>query len=192
MLSFPAANWEKARTVMKPSQAAARNSGFGRLASRITPRLYLSDYFTASDPEKLAMHGITHVISVVDFNPSIPSIIERDRILHIPVVDKSDADILQYLDRTTEFILQALEENETNKVLVHCLQGISRSATVVCAYLVATTEKTAIESIAHVQSIRGIVCPNIGFRTQLEQYSPFTRGSEVDAAQRNSSATQEI
>lgn len=51
------------------------------------------------------------------------------------------------------------------------MQGISRSATVVCAYLVATTDMTAIESIAHVQSIRGIVCPNIGFRRQLEEYS---------------------
>lgn len=51
------------------------------------------------------------------------------------------------------------------------MQGISRSATVVCAYLVATTNMNAIESIAHVQSIRGIVCPNIGFRRQLEEYS---------------------
>jgi atypical dual specificity phosphatase len=49
--------------------------------------------------------------------------------------------------------------------------GISRSATVVCAYLIATTKLSAGESIAQVQSIRGIVCPNIGFRRQLEQYA---------------------
>lgn len=51
------------------------------------------------------------------------------------------------------------------------MQGVSRSATVVCAYLIATTNLGAGESIAHVQSIRGIVCPNIGFRQQLEQYA---------------------
>lgn len=54
---------------------------------------------------------------------------------------------------------------------VHCVQGISRSATVVCAYLVATTDMTAKASIEHVQSVRGIVCPNIGFRRQLDEYS---------------------
>jgi atypical dual specificity phosphatase len=51
------------------------------------------------------------------------------------------------------------------------MQGISRSATVVCAYLVATTDLTAPKSIEHVQSIRGIVCPNLGFRMQLDEYS---------------------
>ena len=49
--------------------------------------------------------------------------------------------------------------------------GISRSATVVCAYLIATTNLSAVESIAHVQSLRGIVCPNLGFRQQLGEYA---------------------
>ena len=51
------------------------------------------------------------------------------------------------------------------------MQGVSRSATVVCAYLVATTDLTAPKSIEHVQSIRGIICPNMGFRRQLDEYS---------------------
>ncbi|KAF8202215.1 hypothetical protein BJ912DRAFT_944107 [Pholiota molesta] len=97
MLSFPAANWEKARADH--------------------PRLYLSDYFTASDAEKLAMHGITHVISVVDFTPTIPAIIERDRMLHVRIVDQSDADLLQYLDQTTTFIIQALKKTRPIKSL---------------------------------------------------------------------------
>ncbi|KAF8967678.1 protein-tyrosine phosphatase-like protein [Flammula alnicola] len=172
MLSFPAQNWEKALTATRASRhKPPRNSGYGRLASRITSRLYLSDYYTAHDAEKLTMHGITHVISVIECKPNIPEIIPHDRILHIPIADQPEANILEHLDATTTFIIKALEENESNKVLVHCMQGVSRSATVVCAYLIATTEMTATGSIAHVQSIRGIVCPNIGFRRQLEEYS---------------------
>ena len=49
--------------------------------------------------------------------------------------------------------------------------GISRSATVVCAYLVATTKVTPHEALATVRSKRGIVCPNLGFRQQLEEYA---------------------
>jgi atypical dual specificity phosphatase len=49
--------------------------------------------------------------------------------------------------------------------------GISRSPTVICAYLVATTNMSATESVRHVQAIRTIVYPNFGFRRQLEQYS---------------------
>lgn len=55
--------------------------------------------------------------------------------------------------------------------------GVSRSATVVCAYLIATMSMTAPESISFVQSKRGIVCPNIGFRHQLEAYEERCNGS---------------
>lgn len=49
--------------------------------------------------------------------------------------------------------------------------GISRSATVVCAYVVATSGMTAHEAIDLAQSKRGIVSPNLGFRVQLEEYA---------------------
>ena len=50
------------------------------------------------------------------------------------------------------------------------MMGISRSATVVCAYLVATTPLSAPDAIEFVRGRRGVVCPNLGFRQQLETY----------------------
>jgi hypothetical protein len=49
--------------------------------------------------------------------------------------------------------------------------GISRSTTIVIAYLVATTRMTPREALATVQSKRAIVRPNPGFMSQLEEYS---------------------
>ena len=49
--------------------------------------------------------------------------------------------------------------------------GISRSATVVCAYLIATTQMTPNEALAAVKAKRGIVSPNMGFLRQLEEYT---------------------
>jgi atypical dual specificity phosphatase len=48
--------------------------------------------------------------------------------------------------------------------------GISRSATIVCAYLIATTRMTPNEALAAVREKRGIVSPNMGFMRQLEEY----------------------
>ena len=49
--------------------------------------------------------------------------------------------------------------------------GVSRSATVVCAYLIATMKMTPDEALAAVREKRDIVCPNVGFLRQLEEYS---------------------
>lgn len=49
--------------------------------------------------------------------------------------------------------------------------GMSRSATVVCAYLIAHKDMKAEEAIAYAQSKRPIVRPNVGFRNQLEIYA---------------------
>jgi hypothetical protein len=48
--------------------------------------------------------------------------------------------------------------------------GISRSSTVVIAYLIATTDMTPHEALATVRSKRTIVRPNRGFMSQLQEY----------------------
>jgi Dual specificity phosphatase, catalytic domain len=48
--------------------------------------------------------------------------------------------------------------------------GVSRSATVVIAYLIATTKMTPQEALAAVRAKRAIVRPNRGFMSQLQEY----------------------
>ncbi len=48
--------------------------------------------------------------------------------------------------------------------------GISRSATVVIAYLIATSQMTPHEALAAVRAKRAIVRPNRGFVSQLHEY----------------------
>ncbi|KAG6910211.1 hypothetical protein DXG01_012346 [Tephrocybe rancida] len=170
MLSFPSPNWRIAlNSVTVPHRPPG--SRFGRVASLIVPRVYLSDAYTAKDKNELAQLGITHVISVLDYSPTIPDIIPQERKLHVALADRPEVDILSHLPSTTEFITAALAENEDNKVLVHCFQGISRSATVVVAYLIASSGMRATEALEYTQTKRGIVCPNNGFRMQLETYA---------------------
>ncbi|KAI0738781.1 protein-tyrosine phosphatase-like protein [Daedaleopsis nitida] len=151
--------------------------------SEIKPRLWLSGVRPATNAQQLSTLRVTHILSVVETQPRYPSLsgatdsasgesqsTELQK-LHIPLQDVEDADILQHLDATTAYIQGALESDERNVLLVHCAKGHSRSATVVCAFLMATTGLSADEAIAFVASKRQFVCPNPGFRRQLDQYS---------------------
>ena len=78
--------------------------------------------------------------------------------------------------------------------------GISRSTTVVCAYVMATSPVylTAGEAIDVVKVKRGIVNPNTGFRVQLATYGERfignrtqTQSSAVASDRRRSSGISE-
>nr|KAF6427438.1 dual specificity phosphatase 26 [Rousettus aegyptiacus] len=56
--------------------------------------------------------------------------------------------------------------SEIRKILVHCAVGVSRSATLVLAYLMLYHHLTLVEAIKKVKDHRGII-PNRGFLRQL-------------------------
>ena len=59
--------------------------------------------------------------------------------------------------------------------------GISRSATVVMAYLIATSQMTPQEALAAVRTKRAIVRPNRGFMSQLHEYhSKFSNSLQAN------------
>ncbi|KAF8493217.1 protein-tyrosine phosphatase-like protein [Russula emetica] len=138
---------------VRPNRSASANNK--RVASKIAPRLYLTCLATAKDVAQLADLGITHVVSVIENAPAFPSK-HPLRTLHVSVSDYDGEDILSHLPVTTSFIRGALAENPKNRILVHCLMGISRSTTVVMAYLIATTNMTPHEALATVRSKRTI------------------------------------
>lgn len=48
--------------------------------------------------------------------------------------------------------------------------GISRSATVLTAYLMKSRKLSALEALDVVKAIRPVICPNLSFRAQLDLY----------------------
>ncbi|KAH9397853.1 Dual specificity protein phosphatase 14 [Tyrophagus putrescentiae] len=60
--------------------------------------------------------------------------------------------------------------------LVHCLAGVSRSATLVLAYLLKYTTLSLHQAFVHLHSIRPCVRPNIGFFRQLIEWELRLRG----------------
>lgn len=64
-------------------------------------------------------------------------------------------------------VIDARSGLPAGRVLVHCAMGVSRSATVVLAFLMIYENMTLVEAIQTVQTHRDI-CPNSGFLRQLQ------------------------
>jgi protein-tyrosine phosphatase len=104
-----------------------------------------------------------YMIEARDFGP--------EQVWHRLVADDDeDVDLHHtYFDEAHATISQALKEGK--RVLVHCAAGISRSVTLVAAFLIKEYRMGAEEAIRRIQRKRFCADPNNGFRRQLLQYS---------------------
>lgn len=86
-------------------------------------------------------------------------------IAHLPMEDTDDYDGVHWMTKGAEFINSALADGGI--VMVHCVGGISRSPSVVCAYLVLYQNMSHHAALAHVKACRSFVLVNSGFQQQL-------------------------
>jgi protein-tyrosine phosphatase len=83
----------------------------------------------------------------------------------VPVRDSEKEKINYYFEDACQFI-----DKNTQKgggVLVHCAYGISRSSTLVIAYLMKKLKISYSEAFSFVKRKRPMACPNRGFQEQL-------------------------
>jgi len=64
----------------------------------------------------------------------------------IPVMDVPSTNILSYFDNASQFIDSVLKTS-FGKILVHCYAGVSRSATIVIAYLIKKNPEAKLSDI---------------------------------------------
>ena len=134
--------------------------------NEIEKGVYIGDIASAYNEAKLKELGITHIITaVLGVGPQFPDSFEY---LCVPRRDVQCEDIHSHLSETTEFINKALKAN--GKVLTHCVCGVSRSATIVAAWVMAQHGYAVAETIELLQAQRPCVNPNPAFREQLEDY----------------------
>uniref|UniRef100_A0A8C2X7X1 Dual specificity protein phosphatase n=1 Tax=Cyclopterus lumpus TaxID=8103 RepID=A0A8C2X7X1_CYCLU len=81
--------------------------------------------------------------------------------------DITTFNLSQYFFSAARFIEETLS-NPQNKLLVHCVMGRSRSASLFLAFLMICENMTVVDAIEHVKRRRRIV-PNWGFLKQLRE-----------------------
>lgn len=157
----------------------------------VRPNLWLGSYVAATDPEIARHRGITHVLSIAIGVESLqgfrtwldraPAVVEEpvrryfDPTADDPftrlVISEDDhpaSDVKRHFEAASTFIAAGLAGG--HGVLVHCMAGASRSASLVTAYLMKTEHLSASAALAAVAKWRPIVDPNPGFRDQLRDY----------------------
>lgn len=138
-----------------------------RRCSEILPqRLYLSSCDVAAKPEVIQRYNIKGVISLGGFEEHVGYTVHPDPIqyLFIFINDHASEPIRLHFRDCVEFI-----NSVQGPVLVHCAAGISRSTTIVVAYLILHEKMDYYDALAWVKQKRPIVKPNHGFLLQLRE-----------------------
>lgn len=142
-------------------------------ADQVFPRLFVGSAMAASDLTALKQRGIDAVLSVgTKFDESMYTgaqhIVRAHRVVRAK--DLPEQNLIQFMNASNAWLQEQLARPES-RVLVHCQQGKSRSASIVAAYLIATHGLSVDAAVATLKARRPIVAPNRGFLEQLHLFA---------------------
>ncbi|CAN4096037.1 unnamed protein product [Withania somnifera] len=139
---------------------------FDKECSKVAEHVYLGGDAVAKDKDILKKNGITHVLNCVGF--VCPEYFKSDfgyRTLWLQ--DSPSEDITSILYDVFDYFEDVREQH--GRVFVHCCQGVSRSTSLVIAYLMWRKGQSFDDAFEYVKAARGIADPNMGFACQLLQ-----------------------
>ena len=129
----------------------------------ILNKLYLGDMFDANDADTIKNRNVSCIICVAErlkimnTNPCV-------KVYKYELSDDSNCNISLYFEEIGEII------NKENIVLVNCVAGISRSATIVISYIMKYYNLDLKTAFILVRKKRDRICPNKKFMECLLDY----------------------
>jgi len=141
-----------------------------------SPAVWLGSANILEEKDFFNENDIFAVVSICE--QTVPPDVEREcglKVLFISAKDSPDQDLSQYFETCIRFIAETRRLNLGT--YIHCAQGMSRSTTILTAYMMVALQMSFRDCIGHIHRCRYIVCPNDGFRRQLVDFgSPPTKG----------------
>jgi hypothetical protein len=143
------------------SRKEYENEFFKRICSEIIDGfLYLGSDVVASDRDILRKNGITHVVNcAADYSANYFEGEIKYKKYHLKDHVRENIECVFY--NAMNFLEDA--RNNGGKVYVHCVQGISRSATICLAYLIFSQKMNYQDGFNYMKERRPIINPNMTF-----------------------------
>ena len=128
--------------------------------TQITDNVFLADCSMSFNHKRINELGITHLLIVGDTLKLHDD--DKYKLLHIKIDDTADAKLSPHYNDCYNFI-------SNNKTLIYCVNGISRSASVVVSYLMKKYNMSVNDTIELVKIYRPIVSIEDHFLKELQR-----------------------
>lgn len=135
-------------------------------AQEVVPGIFLGGSSAAEDRQAQLALGITHVLNATNHRPRAPLGNIKMLMLHLRDAD-GEQDLTKHFPASIQFMDEARKEGA---VLVHCVRGVSRSAALVIAYLIARGGLSFDDALALTKRARPVAGPRPGFCKQLRSF----------------------
>ncbi len=133
---------------------------------RVTDHLWLGDIEAVND--------LRNIDVIVNISNTRYTMDPTKVYYHFDIEDRRSENVSQFFERFIDIVNSAQRENK--KVLVHCQNSVSRSPTLVLAYLLSQ-QMSLKQAQEYLRSKRSqYVRPNIGFCRQLLDYEKNVKG----------------
>jgi protein-tyrosine phosphatase len=153
--------------------------------SKIEPGLYLGGFKSCFDDYTcITKNNVSAIVTLLEdrWEPWTDlELVPNGCHMFIPCEDSPTQDILIRLAEICDFIDENRQDGSANNVLVHCWAGVSRSATVVVAYLMRKNCQSLDSALASVRECRRIE-PNPNFMEQLAVWAEVKYELWIDPA----------
>lgn len=139
--------------------------------SKIIDNLYLGNIDNVQSAKFIKDNNIKLIINAA-IEVNVPIHEDVSLIMNLQWYDSMEQSIeFCFLDYLANVINSYLKENKA--VLVNCFAGISRSSTIVIAYMMKYHNMTFDSAFNYVQSKRWFINPNPNFRIILKNYEQY-------------------
>ena len=140
--------------------------------SHIFPWIYLGDYINANNNEEIKILKIKYILNCAK-EINIFNLPNDVKYCHLDIIDNTKTNLIQYFDKAFAFI-ETARKNKAN-ILIHCKLGISRSTSILIAYMIKYFGFNVKKALEYIKAKRKQVNPNQGFMFQLFNFERYIR-----------------
>lgn len=145
--------------------------------NEIATGLYLTDFKNAKDYDTLRQLGVRQILTIGKELPRHGEPLFKA--MHVRIDDSPGENIKKHFNSTYNFI-------NRGPTVVHCAAGVSRSATIVAAYIMRKFKMSSDKALAHIWECRKVINPNYGFKQQLKQFEKELESNADSTEESNS------